>query len=109
MSAPMSDTVIQPRPFGLPLAGQTMSGARMIMQVLADEGVTAIFGYSGGGIPPPYDAVFLYNEQHSQAGEAPIPLIVPSNEQSAAFMAAGYARATGRVGVCIVISGRGAQ
>jgi len=46
----MSDTVIQPRPFGHPLAGQKMSGARMIMQVLADEGVTAIFGYSGGAI-----------------------------------------------------------
>ena len=104
----MSDTVIQPRPFGHPLAGQNMSGARMIMQVLADEGVTAIFGYSGGAILPTYDAVFLYNEQHSQAGEPPIPLIVPSNEQSAAFMAAGYARATGRVGVCIVTSGPGA-
>ena len=35
----MSDTVIQPRPFGHPLAGQKMTGARMIMQVLADEGV----------------------------------------------------------------------
>src|SRR5277367_3274378 len=108
MSLPMSDTVIQPRPFGHPQAGQTMSGARMIMQVLADEGVTAIFGYSGGAILPTYDAVFLYNEQHGQAGEPAIPLIVPSNEQSAAFMAAGYARATGRVGVCIVTSGPGA-
>jgi acetolactate synthase-1/2/3 large subunit len=104
----MSDTVIQPRPFGHPLAGQTMSGARMIMQVLADEGVTAIFGYSGGAILPTYDAVFLYNEQQSRLGEAQIPLIVPANEQGAAFMAAGYARATGRVGVCIVTSGPGA-
>jgi len=104
----MSDTVIQPRPFGHPLAGQKMTGARMIMQVLADEGVTAIFGYSGGAILPTYDAVFLYNEQHTQAGEPAIPLIVPSNEQSAAFMAAGYARSTGRVGVCIVTSGPGA-
>ena len=43
-----------------------MSGARMIMQVLADEGVTAIFGYSGGAILPTYDAVFLYNEQQSR-------------------------------------------
>ncbi|HEY2339505.1 MAG TPA: hypothetical protein VGH75_03160, partial [Steroidobacteraceae bacterium] len=59
----MSDTVIQPRPTGHPLSGQRMSGARMIMQVLADEGVTAIFGYSGGAILPTYDAVFLYNEQ----------------------------------------------
>src|SRR3954452_5232138 len=104
----MSDTVIQPRPFGHPLAGQTMSGARMIMQVLADEGVTAIFGYSGGAILPTYDAVFLYNEQAVRDGEPQIPLIVPANEQGAGFMAAGYARATGRVGVCIVTFGPGA-
>jgi acetolactate synthase-1/2/3 large subunit len=104
----MSDTVIQPRPFGHPLAGQTMSGARMIMQVLADEGVTAIFGYSGGAILPTYDAVFLYNEQQARDGQPQIPLIVPANEQGAGFMAAGYARATGRVGVCIVTSGPGA-
>jgi acetolactate synthase-1/2/3 large subunit len=80
----------------------------MIMQVLADEGVTAIFGYSGGAILPTYDAVFLYNEERSRAGDSQIPLIVPANEQGAAFMAAGYARATGRVGVCIVTSGPGA-
>ena len=104
----MSDTVIQPRPAGHPLAGQRMSGARMIMQVLADEGVTAIFGYSGGAILPTYDAVFLFNEQQQAAGEQPIPLIVPANEQGAGFMAAGYARATGRVGVCLVTSGPGA-
>jgi acetolactate synthase I/II/III large subunit len=104
----MSDTVIQPRPAGHPLAGQRMSGARMIMQVLADEGVTAIFGYSGGAILPTYDAVFLYNEQAACLGEAQIPLIVPANEQGAGFMAAGYARASGRVGVCLVTSGPGA-
>ena len=104
----MSDTVIQPRPVGNPLAGQTMSGARMIVQVLADEGVEAIFGYSGGAILPTYDAVFLYNEEQAQRGGAQIPLIVPANEQGAGFMAAGYARATGRVGVCLVTSGPGA-
>jgi len=104
----MSDTVIQPRPVGHPLAGQRMSGARMIMQVLADEGVTAIFGYSGGAILPTYDAVFLYNEQAARVGEPQIPLIVPANEQGAGFMAAGYARASGRVGVCLVTSGPGA-
>ncbi len=104
----MSDTVIQPRPAGHPLAGQRMSGARMIMQVLADEGVTAIFGYSGGAILPTYDAVFLYNQEASRAGAAQIPLIVPANEQGAGFMAAGYARASGRVGVCLVTSGPGA-
>src|SRR6516164_6145385 len=104
----MSDTVIQPRPMGHPLSGQRMSGARMIMQVLADEGVTAIFGYSGGAILPTYDAVFLYNEQAARAGEPQIPLIVPANEQGAGFMAAGYARASGKVGVCLVTSGPGA-
>src|SRR5213595_3219995 len=104
----MSDTVIQPRPLGNPLAGQSMSGARMIMQVLADEGVTAIFGYSGGAILPTYDAVFLYNQQCARLGEPQIPLIVPANEQGAGFMAAGYARASGRVGVFLVTSGPGA-
>jgi len=104
----MSDTVIQPRPAGHPLTGQRMTGARMIMQVLADEGVSAIFGYSGGAILPTYDAVFLFNEQQNAAGEPQIPLIVPANEQGAAFMAAGYARATGHVGVCLVTSGPGA-
>ncbi len=104
----MSDTVIQSRPVGHPLAGERMSGARMIMQVLADEGVTAIFGYSGGAILPTYDAVFLYNEQCVRLGEPQIPLIVPANEQGAGFMAAGYARASGRVGVCLVTSGPGA-
>src|ERR1700729_3376970 len=104
----MSDTVIQPRPFGHPLAGQKMTGARMIMQVLADEGVSAIFGYSGGAILPTYDAVFLYNESRTSAGKEPMPLYVPANEQGAGFMAAGYARATGKVGVCLVTSGPGA-
>ncbi|TLZ43350.1 MAG: biosynthetic-type acetolactate synthase large subunit, partial [Gammaproteobacteria bacterium] len=85
-----------------------MTGARMIMQVLADEGVTAIFGYSGGAILPTYDAVFLYNEECTRTGRPQIPLIVPANEQGAGFMAAGYARASGRVGLCLVTSGPGA-
>jgi acetolactate synthase-1/2/3 large subunit len=104
----MSDLSVQPRPAGHPLAGERMSGARMIMQVLADEGVSAIFGYSGGAILPTYDAVFLYNEQAARSGQRQIPLIVPANEQGAGFMAAGYARACGRVGVCMVTSGPGA-
>jgi len=104
----MSDTVIQPRPAGHPLAGQRMTGAQMIMQVVADEGVTAIFGYSGGAILPTYDAVFLYNADQAKKGERQIPLIVPTNEQGAGFMAADYARSTGRVGVCLVTSGPGA-
>ncbi len=104
----MNESIAQPRPEAHPLAGRKMSGAWMIMQVLADEGVEAIFGYSGGAILPTYDAVFLYNEEQSRNGRRQIPLIVPANEQGAAFMAAGFARATGRVGVCMVTSGPGA-
>jgi acetolactate synthase-1/2/3 large subunit len=104
----MSDTVIQPRPLGHPLAGQKMTGAQMVMQVVADEGTTAIFGYSGGAILPTYDAVFLYNAEQESNGGRQIPLIVPANEQGAGFMAAGYSRSSGRVGVCLVTSGPGA-
>ncbi len=87
-----------------PKAGAGMTGAEMLVQVLADEGVDTIFGYSGGAILPIYDAVFRYNLENAAA----MPLIVPANEQGAGFMAAGYARASGRVGVALVTSGPGA-
>jgi acetolactate synthase I/II/III large subunit len=87
-----------------PLAGASMTGADMLVQVLADEGVDTIFGYSGGAILPIYDAVFRFNETHRSS----MPLIVPANEQGAGFMAAGFARASGRVGVALVTSGPGA-
>ena len=86
-----------------------MSGAEIIVQILADEKVDTLFGYSGGAILPTYDAVFRYNDQHRKPdGKSPIPLIVPANEQGAGFMAAGYARASGKVGVVMVTSGPGA-
>ncbi len=86
-----------------------MTGAEMIVQVLADEGVETIFGYSGGAILPTYDAVFRYNDEHRNGNaREPLPIIVPANEQGAGFMAAGYARASGRVGVVLVTSGPGA-
>lgn len=91
------------------LTGTTLTGADTVVQVLADEGVDVIFGYSGGAILPTYDAVFRFNEKHRGAdGAEPMPLIVPANEQAAGFMAAGYARASGKVGVCLVTSGPGA-
>jgi len=89
-----------------PLAGQTMIGADALVQVLADEGVDTIFGYSGGAILPTYDAIFRYNE--SRPLDQQIRLIVPATEQGAGFMAAGYARSSGRVGVFLVTSGPGA-
>jgi len=89
-----------------PQAGKHMDGSDMIIQVLADEGVDTIFGYSGGAILPTYDAIFKWNESH--APDEKMNLIVPANEQGAGFMAAGYSRASGRVGVCMVTSGPGA-
>jgi acetolactate synthase-1/2/3 large subunit len=83
-----------------------MSGADMIVQVLVEEGVDTVFGYSGGAILPTYDAVFRYNASRGSREE--LRLIVPATEQGAGFMAAGYARASGRVGVSIVTSGPGA-
>lgn len=86
-----------------------MTGADIVVQVLADEGVEMIFGYSGGAILPTYDAVFRYNDENRRAdGSNPMPLVVPANEQGAGFMAAGYARASGDVGVVMVTSGPGA-
>ena len=91
------------------MSGKSMSGADTVIRVLADEGVDTIFGYSGGAILPIYDAVFRYNDENKRAdGSAAIPLIVPANEQGAGFMAAGYARASGKVGVLMVTSGPGA-
>jgi acetolactate synthase-1/2/3 large subunit len=85
-----------------------MSGADMIVEVLASEGVDTIFGYSGGAILPTYDAVFRYNAENARGGKEPMPLIVPANEQGAGFMASGYARASGKPGVVLVTSGPGA-
>ncbi len=104
----MSDTVIQPRPLGHPLAGQRMSGARMIMQVLADEGVTAIFGYSGGAILPTYDAVFLYNEEAAHGRNRRSRCSCrPTSRAQASWRPATRAPAAGS-GVCLVTSGPGA-
>jgi acetolactate synthase I/II/III large subunit len=100
----VKDLIEQQSESAHPLAGAVMTGADMLVQVLADEGVDIVFGYSGGAILPIYDAVFRFNQEHDSA----MPLVVPANEQGAAFMAAGYARASGRVGVALVTSGPGA-
>lgn len=100
-SAPCADPLSRPN--------APLTGAEAIVQVLADEGVAVMFGYSGGAILPVYDAVFRHNALHPNAdGSEPMPLVVPANEQGAGFMAAGYARASGKVGVAIVTSGPGA-
>ncbi|MBM3747642.1 MAG: biosynthetic-type acetolactate synthase large subunit [Acidobacteria bacterium] len=75
-----------------------MSGARMLLECLAREGVDCIFGYPGGVTLPLYDALY----------DHPIRHILTRHEENAAFAAQGYARATGRVGVCCATSGPGA-
>jgi acetolactate synthase-1/2/3 large subunit len=67
-----------------------MTGAEMIVQVLADEGVTTIFGYSGGAILPTYDAVFCFNEDRAK-NEPQMRSSFPRTNRARA-VAAGYAR-----------------
>ena len=61
-----------------PLAGTRMTGADIVVQVLADEGVDTLFGYSGGAILPTYDAVFRYNDAHRTADGKPAIHATPS-------------------------------
>ncbi len=92
-----------------PLSNQSVSGADKIVQILADQGVDTLFGYSGGAILPVFDAVFRFNQTNKHAdGSEVLPMVVPANEQGAGFMASGYARASGKPGVVIVTSGPGA-
>lgn len=76
-----------------------MTGARAIVECLRERGVDIIFGYPGGMILPLYDALVEEKE---------IRQILVTHEQNAAHAADGYARATGKVGVCIATSGPGA-
>jgi acetolactate synthase I/II/III large subunit len=87
---------------------ETLSGADIILRVLAEQGVDTLFGYSGGAILPTYDAVFRHNEMNAAHPERQMKFVIPANEQAAGFMAAGYARASGKVGVFMVTSGPGA-
>ena len=57
-----------------PRAGQEMTGADMIVQVIADQGVDVVFGYSGGAILPTYDALFSHNADQDPAKGEPIEL-----------------------------------
>jgi len=77
---------------------QKMSGAQAVLESLKREGVDVIFGLPGGVLLPLYDAIYQSDIHH----------ILVRHEQGAAHMADGYARATGKVGVCIATSGPGA-
>ena len=75
-----------------------MKGAEFLVKALEHEGVEIIFGYPGGAIMPVYDALLDSKIRH----------ILVRHEQAAALAADGYARATGKVGVCMATSGPGA-
>ncbi len=64
----MTDSAQAVQPSVHPLAGKSMTGAQMVVQVIADEGTEAIFGYSGGAILPTYDAIFTFNEEQRRSG-----------------------------------------
>ena len=76
------------------------TGGQIVWESLLKEGVDVVFGLPGGAILPAYDDLMKY--------EYPIHHVLVTHEQSAAHMADGYARATGRVGVCVATSGPGA-
>ena len=76
----------------------TITGSQSVISSLEHEGVDLIFGIPGGAILPAYDPLY----------SSPIRHILARHEQGAGHMAAGYAWATGRVGVCVATSGPGA-
>jgi acetolactate synthase-1/2/3 large subunit len=76
-----------------------MTGAKMVVQALKDQGVDVVFGYPGGAVLPIYDEIFQQND---------IRHILVRHEQGAVHAAEGYARATGKPGVVLVTSGPGA-
>ncbi|GGR05444.1 biosynthetic-type acetolactate synthase large subunit [Deinococcus ruber] len=78
---------------------QDMTGAKALWATLAAHGIDTVFGYPGGAIMPVYDALTYYPEVHH---------ILTRHEQGAAHAAEGYAKATGRLGVCMATSGPGA-
>jgi acetolactate synthase-1/2/3 large subunit len=78
---------------------QTMSGAKMVVQALIDQGVDTVFGYPGGAVLPIYDEIFQQNS---------IRHFLVRHEQGAVHAAEGYARSTGKPGVVLVTSGPGA-
>ena len=77
-----------------------LTGAEIVVECLKEQGVDTVFGYPGGTILNVYDALYKHSEE--------IQHILSSHEQGAAHAADGYARATGRVGVCLATSGPGA-
>ena len=77
-----------------------LKGADMVMECLLEQGVETVFGYPGGAILEIYDSLYKYKDK--------IQSILTSHEQGASHAADGYAKSTGKVGVCMATSGPGA-
>jgi acetolactate synthase-1/2/3 large subunit len=90
------------RPAAAASEAREMTGAQMIWEAIYLEGIDVVFGHPGGAILPAYDALTPYE------AEGKIHHVLVRHEQCAAHMADGYARATGKVGVCVATSGPGA-
>ena len=78
----------------------SMTGSKALIESFLQEGVETVFGYPGGAIIPVYDALYDYRDR--------LRHILVRHEQGAVHAAQGYARVSGRVGVCLVTSGPGA-
>ena len=82
-----------------------INGSEVVIRCLKEQGVDTVFGYPGGTILNVYDALYKFNEANPKES---INHVLTSHEQGAAHAADGYARATGKVGVCFATSGPGA-
>ena len=82
------------------MAKERITGSEALMRSLEHEGVTTLFGYPGGAIMPVYDALYGYRDKLNH--------VLVRHEQAATHAAEGYARVSGKVGVCLVTSGPGA-
>ncbi len=94
LNSDSQDRAVQPAPTAV------INGSHAVIRSLLAEGVDTIFGYPGGAIMPVYDAIYDYQDQ--------INHILVRHEQGAGHAAEGYARLSGKVGVCLVTSGPGA-
>src|SRR5437660_6713032 len=96
---PEGATAYQAHRSSEPIEARELTGSQILCEALMREGVELLYGYPGGAIMPFYDALTSYPALHH---------VLVRHEQAAAHAADGYARATGKVGVCVATSGPGA-
>ncbi len=95
-----TEVVVNKTKVALTQENRILTGAQAVVQAIIDEGSDLMFGYPGGAIMPVYDALYDVEDQLTH--------ILTRHEQGAVHAAQGYARATGKVGICLATSGPGA-